>query len=66
MAIHGGKDMEERLRSIAEFKGGRKDILGTSQLSDDFILSQLIINMWTLKSSQLPRIPIEAYSRGSG
>ena len=29
VAIHGGKDMEERIRAIAEFKALKKDILGT-------------------------------------
>ncbi len=28
VAIHGGKDMEERIRAIAEFKAMKKDILG--------------------------------------
>ena len=28
VAIHGGKDMEERIRAIAEFKSMKKDILG--------------------------------------
>jgi superfamily II DNA/RNA helicase len=28
VAIHGGKDMEERIRAIAEFKALKKDILG--------------------------------------
>jgi hypothetical protein len=30
VAIHGGKDMEERIRAIAEFKAMKKDILGNN------------------------------------
>jgi hypothetical protein len=32
VAIHGGKDMEERIRAIAEFKAMKKDILGNNFL----------------------------------
>jgi len=47
VAIHGGKDMEERLRSIAEFKGGRKDILVATDVASkglDFPEIQHVIN----------------------
>jgi len=27
VGVHGGKDMEERIRSVADFKAGKKDIL---------------------------------------
>ena len=27
VAIHGGKDMEERMRAVSEFRAGKKDIL---------------------------------------
>ena len=47
VAIHGGKDMEERLRAVAEFKKGKKDILVATDVASkglDFPEVQHVIN----------------------
>jgi len=47
VAIHGGKDMEERIRAVAEFKKGRKDILVATDVASkglDFPEVQHVIN----------------------
>jgi ATP-dependent RNA helicase DDX41 len=47
VAIHGGKDMEERLRAIADFKGFKKDILVATDVASkglDFPEIQHVIN----------------------
>ena len=46
-AVHGGKDMEDRLRAVAEFKQGRKDILVATDVASkglDFPEIQHVIN----------------------
>merc|ERR1719154_653718 len=47
VAIHGGKDMEERLRAVAEFKSFKKDILVATDVASkglDFPEIQHVIN----------------------
>merc|ERR1712029_461964 len=47
VAIHGGKDMEERLRAVAEFKSFKKDILVATDVASkglDFPEVQHVIN----------------------
>ena len=47
VAIHGGKDMEERLRAVAEFKKFKKDILVATDVASkglDFPEVQHVIN----------------------
>lgn len=47
MAIHGGKDMEERLRAVKEFKAMNKDILVATDVASkglDFPEIQHVIN----------------------
>jgi len=47
VAIHGGKDMEERLRSIAEFKSKKRDVLVATDVASkglDFPEIQHVIN----------------------
>ena len=47
MAIHGGKDMEERLRAVKEFKAMNKDILVATDVASkglDFPDIQHVIN----------------------
>ena len=47
VAIHGGKDMEERLRAVAEFKAFKKDILVATDVASkglDFPDIQHVIN----------------------
>ena len=47
VAIHGGKDMEERLRAVAEFKACKKDILVATDVASkglDFPDIQHVIN----------------------
>jgi len=47
VAIHGGKDMEERLRAVAEFKNFKKDILVATDVASkglDFPDVQHVIN----------------------
>jgi len=47
VAIHGGKDMEERIRAVAEFKKGKKDILVATDVASkglDFPEVQHVIN----------------------
>jgi len=47
VAIHGGKDMEERIRSVAEFKSCKKDILVATDVASkglDFPDIQHVIN----------------------
>ena len=47
VAIHGGKDMEERIRAVAEFKGYKKDILVATDVASkglDFPDIQHVIN----------------------
>jgi len=47
VAIHGGKDMEERIRSVAEFKAFKKDILVATDVASkglDFPDIQHVIN----------------------
>merc|ERR1719154_270437 len=47
VAIHGGKDMEERIRAVAEFKSYKKDILVATDVASkgpDFPEIQHVIN----------------------
>merc|ERR1712086_268715 len=47
VAIHGGKDMEERLRAVKEFKSFKKDILVATDVASkglDFPEIQHVIN----------------------
>uniref|UniRef100_A0A915KLG8 RNA helicase n=1 Tax=Romanomermis culicivorax TaxID=13658 RepID=A0A915KLG8_ROMCU len=46
-AIHGGKDMEERLKAVADFKTGKKDVLVATDVASkglDFPDVQHVIN----------------------
>jgi superfamily II DNA/RNA helicase len=47
VAIHGGKDMEFRLKAVEDFKQGRKDILVATDVASkglDFADIQHVIN----------------------
>lgn len=47
VAIHGGKDMEERMRAVSEFRSGNKDILVATDVASkglDFPEIQHVIN----------------------
>jgi len=47
VAVHGGKDMEERIRAVAEFKSKQKDILVATDVASkglDFPEIQHVIN----------------------
>lgn len=46
-AIHGGKDQEERIKSVQEYRAGTKDVLVATDVASkglDFPLIQHVIN----------------------